>query len=109
MIILSLIFYIQTAYSQTTLSQGTNINQTDNKGKKQGYWEKKYSNGKLQYKGFFRDDKPRGEFTRYYENGIIQAKMIFDDSGLKSHATLFYDNGEKAAEGNYVNTKKDST
>lgn len=95
-------------FSQTTLSPGQErINQTDKQGRKQGYWEKEYASGSLQYKGNFKNDKPTGEFTRFYENGVMQAFMVFDDNGIKSQATLFYDNGEKAATGNYINTKKD--
>lgn len=107
-IVLFLFISALPVFSQTTLSPGQErINQTDKQGRKQGYWEKEYANGSLQYKGTFKNDKPTGEFTRYYETGVMQALMIFDDNGIKAEATLFYDNGEKAATGNYINTKKD--
>ncbi len=106
--IVILAFY-QPTFSQTTFSSATDkINQTDNQGKKQGYWEMKFPNGNLRYKGFFKNNKPIGEFTRFYDTGVVQAIMIFDELGTKARATLFYNNGEKAATGNYINTKKDS-
>jgi antitoxin component YwqK of YwqJK toxin-antitoxin module len=96
------------ANSQTTLSPDSSpMNQTDNKGRKQGYWERKYSNGNLQYKGFFTNDKPVGEFVRYHEGGEVQAIMNFDESGIVAQTVLFYENGEKAAQGRYIETKKD--
>jgi hypothetical protein len=43
---------------------GTEINKTDQQGRKQGQWIKKYPNGNIQYEGIFRDDHPVGEIKR---------------------------------------------
>lgn len=45
----------------------TVFNQVDNNNLKQGHWKKYYKNGKVAYKGYFKDDKPRGVFLRYHE------------------------------------------
>jgi len=87
----------------------TVFNQTDAKNFKQGYWKKPYPNGKLMYKGFFRDNKPVGEMQRYYESGALKALLLYDDKGEYARAKMFYEDGQLAAEGWYYNSMKDST
>lgn len=86
----------------------TVFNQVDKKGLKQGYWKNYYSNGKLKYCGFFKDDKPVGELKRYFESGNLKAIMNFDNSGSYSEIKMFYENGTLAAHGYYCGSKKDS-
>ena len=76
---------------------------------KQGYWKKSYPNGKLMYKGFFKDNKPAGEMRRYFESGALKALLNYDKSGESANALLYYENGQVAARGKYFNTLKDST
>jgi antitoxin component YwqK of YwqJK toxin-antitoxin module len=57
---------------------GTEINKTDQQGRKQGRWIKKYPNENVMYDGFFKDDHPVGEFRRYYENNTIKYLLIFN-------------------------------
>lgn len=83
-------------------------NQRDAEGRKQGYWEATDRNGKLVYKGYFKDDKPVGEMTRYYPDGGVRVMMTYDEKSEKARAKFFWQNGEPAAEGNYINTKRDS-
>ena len=40
------------------LSFTQEVNQTDVDGNKQGVWTKSYKNGKVRYKGQFKNDKP---------------------------------------------------
>jgi antitoxin component YwqK of YwqJK toxin-antitoxin module len=87
----------------------TVFNQTDAKNLKQGYWKKSYPNGKLMYKGFFKDNKPVGEMRRYFESGALKALLNYNSKGEYARARLFYENGQVAAEGNYFNSTKDST
>ena len=87
----------------------TLFNQTDTKGRQQGFWEKRYPNELLQYKGFFKDGHPSGEFLRYYEEGPLKALMHFSDDGQVSRAKLYYQDGQLAGEGKYVGNLKDST
>lgn len=103
--ILSLQFFCLTL----TLAQADTVfNQVDNQGRKIGYWKKYYENGKLMYKGFFKDNKPLGELRRYYESGGLQAILSFGKNNEKTKATLFYEDGELSAEGYYNKTVKDS-
>jgi len=87
----------------------TVFNQTDANNFKQGYWKKSYPNGKLMYRGFFRDDKPVGEMRRYYESGALKALLVYEDKSVFAHARMFYEDGQPAAEGWYYNSLKDST
>jgi antitoxin component YwqK of YwqJK toxin-antitoxin module len=88
-------------------NQNEQINYTDSKGLKQGYWSKKYQNGKTQYEGNFKDNYPIGIFRRYYESGKLKAELNYIDKN-KCYAKLFYENDKIAGEGNYINNKKDS-
>jgi antitoxin component YwqK of YwqJK toxin-antitoxin module len=83
-------------------------NQRDTDGRKQGYWEATDRNGKLVYRGYFKNDKPVGEMTRYYPDGGVRVIMVYDETSEKARARFFWQNGEPAAEGNYVHTKRDS-
>jgi antitoxin component YwqK of YwqJK toxin-antitoxin module len=85
----------------------TLFNQTDKQGHKQGFWKVKYENGKLKYSAFFKDDKPLGLMKRYFEDGTIKAVMFFDISGI-TRTKIYYQDGPLAAEGNYLNSAKDS-
>ncbi len=96
-------------FAQSFERNDTLFNQTGPGGLKQGYWEKTYPDGTLQYRGFFRDGKPRGEFIRYHENGLVKAAMYFPGKEDISYAKLFYANGSLAGEGKYIGSRKDST
>jgi len=87
----------------------TIFNQTDASGMKQGWWKKSYPNGKLMYKGCFKDNRPAGEMRRFYDNGEIKAVLKYDAGGESARVTLYYADGQKAAEGKYVGIQKDST
>jgi antitoxin component YwqK of YwqJK toxin-antitoxin module len=87
----------------------TIFNQTDALGLKQGYWKKEYANGKLMYKGFFKDGRPVGEMQRYYETGEIKAIMKYNNKSEYVKTCFYYNDGELAAEGLYFKEQKDST
>jgi antitoxin component YwqK of YwqJK toxin-antitoxin module len=86
----------------------TVFNQKDKFGKKQGFWKMKYENGALKYTTFFKNDKPVGEVRRYYDDNSLKSIMRFDATGKKAYAKLYYQMGPIAAEGNYINSQKDS-
>jgi antitoxin component YwqK of YwqJK toxin-antitoxin module len=97
------------AFLQTTSNKGDTVfNKLDENGFKQGIWEKYYPNGKLNYSGFFKDDKPVGTLKRYYESGSLKAIMNFDNTGTYAETKLYYEDGQLAAEGYYYNSLKDS-
>ncbi|MBN1791026.1 MAG: toxin-antitoxin system YwqK family antitoxin [Bacteroidales bacterium] len=100
-----LVFICAVANSQPD----TLFNQTDANKLKQGWWKKAYPNGKLMYKGFFRDDKPVGTMYRYFENGAVKAILIYDAKSEYARARLLYEDGNLAAEGVFYNSLKDST
>lgn len=81
------------------------INQTDANGLKQGEWQRKLSNGRLLYQGYFKDDKPVGEWKRYHPGGQVKALIVYNGDTAKTQ--LFDVWQKKVAEGNYVNQKKE--
>jgi len=90
------------------LSFSQTKNRLDADGRKQGYWEAVDSRGALVYTGYFLDDSPIGEFKRYYSTGGVRVIMNYDRSSSKVRARFFWQSGELAAQGNYINTKRDS-
>jgi antitoxin component YwqK of YwqJK toxin-antitoxin module len=87
--------------------QADTLNRTDSKGMKQGYWIKKYPGGRIQYEGFFLNDKPAGTFKRYYEKGQIQSVQEFSSDGSWSDATFYHTNGFIASKGRYIGQSKE--
>ncbi len=85
----------------------TEINKTDQLGKKQGHWIKKYPNENEMYNGFFKDDHPVGEFRRYYEDKSLKSLLIFSDDGTESLATIYHTNGNISSRGKYVKQMKE--
>ena len=101
---LSLVFFIlifQTGYTQSE------NNQLDDKGQKQGFWQKRLPNGNLQYEGYFKNDQPIGEFKRYHTNGLLKAKLIYKESNDTIAAELFDMRGRPMALGHYIGQEKD--
>ena len=85
------------------------VNQVDAKGLKQGHWIKKYPNGKVDYDGYFKDDRPAKLMRRYYDNGDIKSTFIYYDNDKACAAHIFYRDSIIMAQGLYREEKKDST
>src|ERR1700739_1662827 len=99
------ILNIQYLFSQTNAE-----NKTDEKGRKQGYWEKiDPTTKKIIYKGTFKDDKHQGLFIYYFKGSdSVRTKMNFIQDGKIGYAQLYYYNGKLEAKGKYVGEQKDS-
>jgi antitoxin component YwqK of YwqJK toxin-antitoxin module len=96
------------AFSIYAASQvGTQINQTDQQGRKQGHWIKKYPDETIMYEGFFKNDHPVGELKRYYENKSLKSILYYSDDGNKATATLFHANGNISSKGIYADQMKE--
>ncbi|MBM3420683.1 MAG: hypothetical protein FJY11_06060 [Bacteroidetes bacterium] len=94
--------------SLTVLAQVPDtINITDSRGKKQGYWIKRDDDGKVLYEGRFIDDNPVGEFRRYYPDGRLRSLMVHSGGSPEVFVKFFHPNGFIAAEGLYINQKKE--
>jgi antitoxin component YwqK of YwqJK toxin-antitoxin module len=86
-------------------------NQTDDKGLKQGYWEKiDPKTGKISYKGAFKNDKPQGIFLYYFKGmDSLHSKSDFRQDGKIAYVTMYHlKTGKIQAKGKYVNEEKDS-
>lgn len=83
------------------------FNQTDNEGRKQGHWIKRYPDDNVMYDGFFSNDKPAGEFKRYYDDSTLKSLLVFSKNGTEAKATLYYSDGLVASAGKYVNQLKE--
>lgn len=88
------------------LAQATN--QKDAQGKKHGVWKKYHEDGKLRYEGTFDHGKEVGEFTFYFPSGDIKAINRFRGKSGVAYSYQFGGDSILAAEGKYINSKRDS-
>lgn len=84
------------------------INQTDENGLKQGYWEKSYPNGTIQYSGTFKNNRPVGQFKRYNQEGDLVAEMNYQETSERVYTKFYYPGKILRAEGYFLNKLKDS-
>jgi antitoxin component YwqK of YwqJK toxin-antitoxin module len=84
------------------------LNKLDNLGRKQGTWQKADENGKIKYKGQFKDNVPEGRFEYFYPSGKTKAISNFTDAGRTTRTEVFNENGTLKAKGKYLQEKRDS-
>jgi antitoxin component YwqK of YwqJK toxin-antitoxin module len=82
------------------------INQTDDKGLKQGKWMKVYANGVTAYEAYFKDDKPINELKRYHENGKLSSFVKYTENIDTALAEFYDEDGVKISEGKYIGKAK---
>lgn len=95
-------------YLQFNTHIRTRKNQIDVNGLKQGYWEKFYPNGIIQYSGTFKNNVPIGIFKRYNQDGDLVAEMSYLENSDKVYTKFYYPGEKLRAEGYYINKQKDS-
>jgi len=100
-----LIIYLFLLMSGSLIAQNT-VNQVDAQGRKQGFWTKKDTEGKLVYQATFKDDQPVGEMKRFHPNGKLKAVMNFAEGTEELDAQLFDERGKLIAKGKYSGQKK---
>lgn len=105
----SIIILLLTTATINLAQENKPMNQTDDKGFKQGYWEKHYQNGNIQYSGNFKDNKPVGVFKRFDQDGILKVEMLYLENSDKIYSKFYYPGQKLQAEGIYLGKLKDST
>jgi antitoxin component YwqK of YwqJK toxin-antitoxin module len=68
--------YLEWNNSQVVVN-GVRINQYDMDGRKQGYWEYYYENGRIRSKGNYVNGIWEGNWEWYYDNGKISSKASY--------------------------------
>jgi antitoxin component YwqK of YwqJK toxin-antitoxin module len=105
--IFQLLFLLVIA-NELTAQSNDQINFTDAKGLKQGFWRKTNELGQLKYEGNFKDGKPTGHFVYYFSGGQKKADTDYSNNGTLARTILYHEIGGTKATGNYLNEKKDS-
>ena len=98
-------FLMMFLFCATAMSQES-VNQVDAQGRKQGFWQKKQTDGKLVYQGNFKDDQPVGEWKRYHQNGVVKAVINYPAGSDTASVKLFDTVGNKVGEGYYAGKEK---
>jgi antitoxin component YwqK of YwqJK toxin-antitoxin module len=91
----------------TPAQNDTAVNKTDQQGRKQGHWIKKYPNESIMYDGYFKDGHPIGEFNRYYDDQSLKSVLIYSEDGRTAKATIYHPNGKISSKGTYIDQMKD--
>jgi len=99
--VLFLVFFSVVLAGQDT------VNFTDAAGRRQGFWRKIDSAGKVVYEGRFADGIRQGEFRYFYPDGKLKAVSVVSGNGKKSETVSYFPNGKKMASGSYLEGKKD--
>jgi antitoxin component YwqK of YwqJK toxin-antitoxin module len=86
---------------------GVQINQYTHDGKKIGIWEEYWSNGKLWYKGSYKNGERDGIWEWYYDNGQLVSKGPYINGKRDGYWEKYFDNGNLYSKGSYKNDKKD--
>jgi antitoxin component YwqK of YwqJK toxin-antitoxin module len=91
---------------------GVQINQYDMEGRKRGYWEDYFNNGKLYSKGNYVNGKREGIWELYYNLehysvSFLNIRSTFKDGVLTGVGEYYFTNGQLERKGNYVNGCKD--
>lgn len=93
------------AFSAAQAQEETN--QTDAQGRKHGVWKKYYDNDQLRYEGRFNHGVEVDTFRFYFEDGNLRAKNYFRNKNVV-YSWQYGGDSQLAAEGKYVNMKRDS-
>lgn len=102
-----IIVSILTVSGNVAGQSATEINKTDQEGRKQGPWIKKSSTGLILYEGTFKDDHPVGEFKRYYDDQQLKSVLIYSSDGKEAIASIYHPGGYIASYGKYINQMKE--
>ena len=85
---------------------GVRINQYDNEGRKQGYWEEYYDKNYLSEKGNYIDGVREGNWIFFHTDGSIWYEEEFVNGNTGSKTILYYyEDGELESKKLYVNDK----
>ena len=85
---------------------GVHINQYDMEGRKQGYWEQYFNNGKLESKGTYKNDNEEGMWEWYYENGELGSVGLCINDKRNGIWRFYRENGKLDVKGSYEDDKK---
>ena len=101
-------FIFMTLFALSNLAT-SQVNETDEKGRKHGEWVKMYERSTVpRYKGQFEHGEPVGKFVYYYPSSKIQTIIIHNDNSDRSEAYFYHENQELLAFGIYRGQEKDS-
>ena len=88
------------------IKDGNPINQYDNEGIKQGYWETYWENGEIESKGNYVNNIQDGYWEDYWSNGGLYYKGSFKNGRVDGPWEYYNRNGNISSKYNYSNGKK---
>jgi antitoxin component YwqK of YwqJK toxin-antitoxin module len=70
-----------------------------------GDYYKKYPNGVIQIRGFFRQGKKTGKWMYFHPNGNLWSEAFFDSDQMNGESKVYHPNGKLFYEGFYAKDK----
>jgi antitoxin component YwqK of YwqJK toxin-antitoxin module len=101
-----IILFFISIFGGNSIAQ-SNLNQTDEQGRRTGKWVDYHANGKKRYEGTFKDGYEVGTFRYYNGMGVLVTELIYSQKGEYAEAKIFYNDGKVKAEGRFHKRKKD--
>jgi antitoxin component YwqK of YwqJK toxin-antitoxin module len=76
---------------------------------KDGQVTKRYPNGVIKERSYYKDGRRHGECMSFYQNGKVCSDDYFTDGLIDGGSTVYYENGQKKYEGTFVKGKPAGT
>lgn len=83
-------------------------NQTDEQGKRHGYWELIDKEGVVRVSGNFEHGKPTGTLKHFYKTGVLKAEHTYLPNN-QSKVVMYHETSQKMAQGAYNDTLRNGT
>ena len=96
-----------------TFASGGEINQTDAKGQRQGYWiikgsmidDHAYKPESKVEEGIYLDNRKNGLWKKYWPNGKVRSEINYDHGKPQGEYKLYYENGKLEEHSTWTNSK----
>lgn len=113
LLLLFLAFSAETSYGHAQAQKHESLNQTDEKGYRQGYWqitgqisvEGGYKNDQIVEEGNYIDNKREGIWKKYYPTGVLKSEITYFNNYPKGAYKVYYPNGQLEEESIWMYNK----
>jgi len=99
--------------SLVTFANGTQINATDSKGQRQGYWiilgsmldNREYKPESKVEEGNYSDNRKEGLWKKYWPSGVLRSEITYSGGMPAGVYTLYYENGKVEEHSQWENSR----
>jgi antitoxin component YwqK of YwqJK toxin-antitoxin module len=97
----------------TSFATGSQINMTDTKGQRQGYWiilgsmidDREYKPESKVEEGNYSDNRKQGLWKKYWPSGKVRSEINYTDGKPEGEYILYYENGKIEEHSHWYNSR----